>query len=184
MTELAGAVKRASRTGTILGVLLVLFGILAMMTPLASGLAVSVLIAVLLMVAGFTRLIWAFGAGSFGKGVLTFLLGGLMILCGLAVLATPLAALAGLTLMLAAYFLVDGVMDIIAAFRIRPVNGWSFMLFGGVVTLLLGLMIWRNWPLSGVWAVGTLVGIRVLLTGVEMIALGRLGSRLADNASA
>ncbi len=178
MTEVATEVRRTSPTGTILGTALVILGILALVAPLLSGLAVTVVAAVLLTAAGVTRLSWAFGAASFGRGVLTFLLGGLMILGGLVMLAAPLVGLAWLTVMLAAYFLVDGVMDIVAAIRIRPAEHWSWMLVGGLVSLLLAAVIWRQWPISGLWAVGMLVGLRLLVAGFEMIALHRLMSNV------
>jgi len=80
---------------------------------------------------------------------------------------------------LAIYFLVDGISEIIAAFRIKPDQGWGWVFFNGVVAVVLGLMIWRQWPVSGAWAIGVLVGIHILLTGWTMIILGTGARKIA-----
>ena len=74
-------------------------------------------------------------------------------------------------LLLAIFFWADGAMRIVLSFQARPLRGWGWILFGGVLSVLLGFLIFRNWPLSGAWAVGTLVGIDLLYTGWSMIAL-------------
>ena len=107
-----------------------------------------------------------------GAGILGTLLGLLTLLCGVLMLFRPVFGVAALTLMLAVYFLVDGVGEIVVAFRMKPGKGWGWMLFGGIVAVLLGFMIWRQWPLSGAWAIGTLVGIHLMLNGWTMVMTG------------
>jgi len=183
MSEPASAPREASRPGTLLGIVTLIFGILACMAPLASGVAVSLFVAILLIAAGIAQAAFAFQTGSFGKGLLTFLFGGLTILCGIVVLAHPLLGLASLTLVLAVYFLVDGISAIATAFQLKPLSGWGWMLFGGIVSVILGVLIWSNWPLSGVWAVGILVGIRLIVAGWSMIVLGSIGRELASRSA-
>ena len=60
----------------------------------------------------------------------------------------------------------------IAALRIKPDRGWGWLLFGGIVSLLLGLLIWREFPLSGTWAVGVLVGVKLLFAGLSIVTVG------------
>jgi hypothetical protein len=84
-----------------------------------------------------------------------------------------------LTLLLAVYFFVDGISEIIAALKIKPDQGWGWVLFNGVIALLLGIMIWRQWPMSGQWAIGVLVGVHILITGWTMIVLGTGARRIA-----
>ena len=105
---------------------------------------------------------------------------GLAILCGVVMLARPMLGLASLTMVLAIYFLVDGVFEIIAAFKIRGERGWFWLILGGIVSLVLAYFIWREWPVSGTWAVGILVGIRLIFAGWSMIALGGMGEAAAD----
>ncbi len=184
MNEPGSAIKSASRRGTVFGIVTVILGVLSMMAPMISGLSVAVMFGMLLIVAGFLRLIWAFGEDSFGKGVLTFLIGGLMLVVGVLVLTRPMTGLLTLALLLAAFFLVDGIFEIIAAFQAKPADGWGWLLFGGIVSVILGWMIWSDWPVSGTWAIGILVGVKLLFAGMEMIFLGSAGRSLAKDVKA
>jgi len=180
MNEIARDVKRVSRGGIVFGIVLVILGILSIMAPLFSGVAVTLLVGFFMIAAGIARLVWAFQAGSFGKGVLTFLLGGLFIVTGILMLARPLAGLASLAMVVGAFFLVDGIFEMAAAFKIKPAEGWGWMLFGGIASIVLAGMIWWDWPFSGAWAIGVLVGVKLLFSGTAMIAIGSAGSRLAS----
>lgn len=179
MSELASAVKSSSRAGTVLGILTILLGVMAMAAPLASGLAIATVVAVLLVVAGGCQLVFAFGAGSLGNGVVRFLFGAITLVGGASILARPLLGLASITLLLAGYFVIEGIFETIAALQVRPEAGWGSLLVGGLMSLILGVMIWRNWPLSGAWAIGILVGVRLLMAGWTMVALGAAGRGLA-----
>jgi uncharacterized membrane protein HdeD (DUF308 family) len=169
---------------TILGIVVLVLGFLAVLAPVVSGLAVTISVAILLIVAGILRSAWAFRAQSFGRGLLALLIGGLSVLCGVLMLTQPVLGLLSLTLVLAAYFLVDGVLEIAAALRVRPRRGWGWLLASGVASLVLGLLIWSEWPLSGVWAVGVLVGIKLVFTGTAMITVGAAVKELARGAAA
>lgn len=179
MNELGSGLKKASRRGMVLGIALVILGLLSIMAPMITGVTVSVLVGVLMIAAGIARLIWAFQAGSFGKGVLTFLLGGLLIVTGLVMLFRPVIGMASLAMLLAAFFLVDGIFEIVAAFKVKPEKGWGWLLFGGIASIVLAALIWWQWPISGAWAIGVLVGVKLLLAGSAMIALGSMGSGVA-----
>ena len=122
-------------------------------------------------------MIWAFHAGSLGKGLLAFAIGGLTLLCGVALITEPLLASGVLTIILAAYFLVDGVLEIATAFKVPPSSGRGWLLAGGVLSCFLGLMIWHQFPLSGVWAIGFLLGLKLLLIGMIMISVGPIARR-------
>jgi uncharacterized membrane protein HdeD (DUF308 family) len=127
---------------------------------------------VLVLAAGIVRIIWAFGSGSVGKGMLKFAIGVLTLLCGIVLLAHPLFASVVLTLVLAIYFVVDGIVEIVAGIKRRPALGWIWMLVGGIVSILLGVVIWRQFPLSGIWAIGILLGIKLLFVGFIMVTAG------------
>ncbi len=81
-------------------------------------------------------------------------------------------AAAQLTLMLGAYLLVDGIFGAVLAFQVKPEKGWGWMLFSAVMSVILGFLLLREWPLTGIWAVGTLVGINMLFAGFAMISIG------------
>lgn len=177
--ELGSGIKKASNRGMVFGIALVILGFLSILAPMVAGATVSMLVGVFMIAAGIARLMWAFQAGSFGKGVLTFLLGGLLIVTGLAMLFRPMIGMASMALILAIFFLADGIFEIVASFKVKPEKGWGWLLFGGVVSIVLAGLIFWQWPFSGVWAIGILVGVKLLFAGFAMIALGSMGRGVA-----
>jgi len=159
---------QVSKSAKIWGWIILIAGILALLSPLVSGLAVAMVVAVLLIFAGLTRVMHAFKGGGFWAG----LFGVLAVIVGLVMLGRPLLGLASLTMILVVYFLALGISEIIAAIQIRPAPGWGVLLFSGIVSAVLALLIWNQWPLSGVWVIGTLVGIQLVFSGMSMIAVG------------
>jgi uncharacterized membrane protein HdeD (DUF308 family) len=169
--EMLSTIKRHSGVGMAVGIFVVLAGVLALISPFVAGLSVAIAVGVLLVASGVSRLFLAFKMGSFGVGLLMFLLGALSIFVGGYMVARPGMALATLTIVLAAYFFVDGIFEIIWAFRLRPIKGWGWQAFSGIAALALGIMIWRQFPVSGVWAVGTLAGIHMIFGGSSVTSL-------------
>ena len=160
-----------------IGIFLLITGVLALGAPLVTGISIMLMIGLLMIVGGVAQCILAFKVGAFGRGVLLFLMGVLMVVVGGYMLSQPVAALASMTLFLAAYFMVTGIVELFAAFGVRPAEGWGWVLVNGIVTLLLGLMIWRQFPLSGVWAIGPLFGIKLLFSGSSLLGLGMAARR-------
>jgi len=180
MTEFTNAAKAGGNKMTIFGVIAIILGILCLLAPALTGVWALTLMGLLVLAAGIVRMIWAFQAGSFGKGLLMFAIGGLTLLCGIALVANPLFASGVLTVMLAVYFIFDGISEIVGGFRLRPGSGWGWMLFGGIVSVLLGIMIWAQFPLSGVWAIGILLGIKLFFVGLIMVMGGSAVRSIAN----
>ena len=172
--------RKGSRWIIVLGIIQILIGIVAIASPMITGLAVTAIAGALLLISGIFQIIQAFKSGNWGVGVVAFLGGAFGVICGILVLFDPLRGLAALTLVLAIYFVIDGIQRIVLASRVRPVAGWVWMLFGGFLSVLLGVLIWSRWPLSGVWAVGTLVGIHILFGGWTMVAIAMAARRVTD----
>ena len=172
MNEQPHTAAAGGRNMTVFGVIAIILGILAMLAPGLTGLSVAFLLGVIVLVGGIVRIIWAFQAGSFGRGLLMFAIGGLTLLCGIALVANPLFASGVLTILLAVYFILDGISEIAASMRLRPAVGSGWMLFGGIVSLVLGVMIWAQFPLSGAWAMGILLGIKLFFVGLIMVTGG------------
>ena len=177
-TWLAEAKKNAGLL-IFLGVLTVIFGILAIAAPFVTGIAVAMFVGFLLIFTGIARTVHAVKSQQWGTGIWGTVIGLLGVAAGLLMVFRPVVGLAWLALLLAVYFLVDGISEIIAAFKIKPDPGWGWELFNGIVALLLGIMIWRQWPVSGAWAIGVLVGIHILMSGWTMIILGTGARRVA-----
>jgi uncharacterized membrane protein HdeD (DUF308 family) len=182
--EILGTIKTHAGVGLAVGIFIAIAGVLALVAPLAAGLSVAIAVGVLLVVSGVSRIFLAFKMGSFGHGLLMFVIGLLSALAGGYMLARPGMALATITIVLASYFIVDGVFEIIWAFRLRPIKGWGWTLFSGIVALALGIMIWRQFPVSGVWAVGTLAGIHLIFGGTSLASLCGAARSAAKEAGA
>lgn len=155
-----------------LGVLTVIAGFFAMASPVLSGLSIAVFIGIAMVIGGIARTVGAFHAGSFGQGALAFIGGILTFVAGLIVAARPGIGLATITLLLGGYLLVDGICGALLAFHVRPEKGWGWMFFSAAMGVLLGFLLLREWPLSGLWAIGTLVGINLVFTGFSIITVG------------
>ena len=179
MNEFAGVAKAGGNRMTLFGVIAIILGILAMLAPVLTGMWVIILVGVLVLIGGIVRIIWALQAGSLGKGLPMFAIGGLTLLCGIVLLAHPLFASGVLTIILALYFILDGISEVVAGIKLRPGSGWGWMLFGGIVSILLGMMIWGQFPLSGAWAIGILLGIKLFFVGLIMITGGSVVSSMA-----
>lgn len=172
MVDMTDTAADGGKNPRVFGTITIILGILAIAAPLVAGVSVALLVGLLVLMAGIARMVWAFQASSLGRGLLGFAIGLLTLICGVALVTDPLLASGLLTIVLAAYFLVDGAFEVAAAFRLRPTPGWGWLLAGGVLSFVLGLMIWQQFPLSGAWAIGILLGVKLLFVGIIMIGVG------------
>lgn len=188
MVSAVESIRKKTGSARWLGVLLIVLGVLALVAPLAAGLSVTMVIGSLLLVSGVAQLSIALRGGSVGEAVWLALPGLLALLCGGYMLFQPAAALGALTLLLASLFFVQGVIEVSSGFGSRPDRGWGWLLASGVVSVLLAVAIWRQFPISGLWAVGTLVGARLLMSGISILAIGSVvrdvTSRVGDQSDA
>lgn len=164
-------VRQVSTLSTVWGVLLILLGMLAIASPLMAAVAVNVVIAWLIVLAGVVHLIVAFHTREAGRLIWRLVVGLAYIAFGAYLVARPAVGVASLTLVLASLFLVEGVLNIALFFQARSMRGSGWVLFDGVITLLLGLMIYVQWPSSSAWAIGTLVGVSLIISGVTRVML-------------
>lgn len=172
--------RHASTASILWGVLLIVFGVLAVGSPFLAAVAVNAMIAWLIVLAGAVHLMLAFRVHTAGS-ILWKLLVGLAYICfGLYVILHPVLGVESLTLILASLFLIAGVLDIVLYVTMRAIPGSSWLLVDGVVTLALGVMIYMQWPSSAAWAIGTLVGVSMIFSGVSRVAMS-LAVRKATN---
>jgi uncharacterized membrane protein HdeD (DUF308 family) len=121
---------------------------------------------------------FAWRGGRAGAVLWEILLGVVYGVIGLYVLANPVAGLASLTRAIAIYLLVEGVLEFVLSFQLRPLPGSGWLLVDGIVTLLLAVMISSTWPSSAAWVVGTLVGISILFSGITRLMLSTAVRRI------
>ncbi len=170
--ELSDVVKKGGGLIVGLGILTILLGMFAISAPLFAGVAIQYFVGAAIFVGGIFQTLHAFQGGGSRKPIFAFLSGVLAIICGCLMFAKPLLGLSVLTLFLIGYFVADGLVKIMFAFKHKPESGWGWVLISGIITLLLGLMLWNNWPLSGAWAIGVLFGINLVFDGWAMIFTG------------
>jgi uncharacterized membrane protein HdeD (DUF308 family) len=155
------------------GVVLLVLGASAIALPVLATVAFTIILGWLFLVSGVIGLfttIWMRGAPGFWWSLLSAVLG---IVVGLLLLASPLRGAVSLTLVLVAFFVIEGVATIMFALdHKRELSGrWAWMLVSGIIDLVLAVMIFAGLPSSAAWAIGLLVGINMVFGGAALIAL-------------
>lgn len=154
------------------GILSLVVGFLALGSPILFSFLIVRLLAVFALVGGVISLL----VTIFGKDVPTRGLNAVFalvrIVAGLALLYCIPSGLHVITLVFAVYLMVEGVFGIFGAFKIRERSGWTFVLLNGIVTLVLGVMVYAHWPSGSVWILGFFFGISLLVHGVALVMLG------------
>jgi uncharacterized membrane protein HdeD (DUF308 family) len=163
--------KRASGFSIVLGILMIIAGIIAMFAPWEAGLVITVVVGWSAIFNGVAQIIFGVRTHGGWHVLLEVLLGIIYIIAGVYLLMHPIGGLLALTLILASFLLVYGVFALVLAFRIKPHNGWGWVLFDGIVTILLGILIWAHWPFNADWVVGTLFGISIFMSGVTRLMM-------------
>jgi uncharacterized membrane protein HdeD (DUF308 family) len=148
---------------------MVMVGILAIALPLAAGIGVSLFVSWLIFFTGFAHLVYAFAARDAGGFLWQLLLGIFYVAGGLYLAFHPRLSLLSLTLVLAIILYAEGLMQTLAYFSLRVLPGSRWILIDGIITLLLGAMIGLSWPSGSAWAIGTLVGINFLFSGLTRL---------------
>jgi uncharacterized membrane protein HdeD (DUF308 family) len=142
-----------------------------------------VAIAWLIVLAGAVHVILAFRAHGAGSMIWKLLVGVAYVCFGVYLILHPVLAVASLTLVLASLFLIEGVLDIVLFVKMRSVGGSTWVLLDGIITLLLGLMIYMQWPSSSAWAIGTLVGVSMIISGVTRVMMSLAVRKAAQTVS-
>ena len=176
------ASRKSSGWSMLWGFLMLVCGILAISLPLASSIGIVIVLAWLILFAGILHLIFAFQSHSIGGFLWKLLLAIVYGVAGLYMLMNPVLGVISLTLLLAVFFLFEGVVEIIFYFKIRGAANAGWVLFDGIITLILGFLIWRRWPSSSVWVIGTLVGISLIFSGISRVMLSSAVRRTSATA--
>jgi uncharacterized membrane protein HdeD (DUF308 family) len=156
-----------------LGLALIAAGALAILFPLVASIAAKVMIGWFLLVAGAVTLWHAFQARSWGDALLSAAIGVLHLAVGVYLAFFPLTGLVGLTILMGALFGAQGIIEALMASRRRPAAGWGWMAVSGAASLALGLLLILGLPGTALWALGLMLGINFLTSGIMFIALAR-----------
>ena len=155
-----------------MGAFLVVVGTVAITSAFVATMAIVVVFGTLLLVGAGVQLVGAFFARKGNAFFLELLSGLFYLVAGLLIVNHPAGFSTGLTLILAVFFMVAGLFRIVMSLADR-FEGWPWVLLSGIVTLALGVLIWRQWPEAGLWVIGLFVGIEMIFSGWKwvMIAL-------------
>ena len=171
--------KQPSRPSIVWSILLIILGLLAIALPIETSLYVVIVIGWLLLFHGIGQFIHAFQSKGAGHIAWKILVAIVYVVAGIYLVVHPGVGAATLTFVLAIFFFAEGVVDIVAYFSTRKIGGSAWMLLDGIITLILGLMIWRHWPSTSFWVIGLLVGISMLMTGITRLMMALALRRLA-----
>ncbi|CFX01891.1 Hded protein [Candidatus Filomicrobium marinum] len=164
-----------------LGIISLIAGILAIAFPLIASIAVKILIGWLLILIGISQILQAFQTQRWRGAIVDFLLGALLFAAGCVLAFLPLTGLITLTLFLAIVFIVQGIFQIAISLQLRPIDGWGWLMFGGIIALGVGVLLALELPSSASWALGLLAGVNMIASGISYIALALTAKRLADS---
>jgi len=164
--SIAGDVSRNAGWSIVMGLLTAAAGLVMILYPLATATASTVFVGTVLIFAAVAQLVFAFSSPNVGNVVLKLLLGALYGIAGVSLIASPGIGVVTLTAVLGAMLVGEAIVETVIAFSLPAAAGRAGFLLNALSSLLLGVMILVQWPSSSIWAIGTLVGVAVLMNGV------------------
>jgi uncharacterized membrane protein HdeD (DUF308 family) len=167
---------------TWLGIALIVLGVIAIIFPLATTIAAKVFIGWLFIVSGAFQMWQSFSIREWGGFLWNLLIGIMYLVVGCWLAFDPTAGIIGLTVLLAITFIAQGVMEAAMANNLRPNGGWGWMMFSGLIGILAGVLIISGLPSTAIWAVGLMVGINMISSGIAFFTLGSAAKALSENA--
>lgn len=182
-TNVSPEINSNKRGSLWLGILLVALGIIGIAIPNFSTIVVESWLALLLVSAGGAKVAYAFQTRDRGGFVWKLLLGLLYAATGAMLFFNPLTGVLTLTFLLGTFLLTEGTFELILAFRLRGEPNWAWALSNGIITLVLGAIVWFGWPSNAPWLLGTVVGASVLVTGISRVMLSLNGRSDLGNPS-
>ena len=163
----------------VISILMIVAGILAIIVPPAAGIAVNIFVAWMLIFSAGSHFVYEWHNRKTSGIWWEILIGVIYAAVGVFLLLHPLVGLLSLTLALAIYLFIEAILEIFLAFQLRPLRGTGWLLFDGVVTFILGVLIFSTWPWSTEWAIGTLIGVSMLFSGISRLMMSLVAHRVA-----
>lgn len=163
--------KQSMSWSIVLSILLIVAGFLAIAMPQIAGIAVNIIVGWLLIFSGAVHIAYGWQTRKSGGIVWGILIGIVYATIGGYLLANPVLGLVSLTLGLAFYLFAEGVLELMMSYLLRTLAGSGWLLFDGIITLILAVMIWKTWPSNTEWVLGTLVGISMVFSGISRTML-------------
>lgn len=178
----ASVTSRSRAWLTAFGIVMVLAGLGAIAFPLTSSLGVEICVGIMFVIVGIAQSLIAFRSPKWFDLILG-LIGLAWLLAGIFLLMKPMEGIAILTIVVTASLLFEGLLKVFFAFLMRSIVGWGWILFDGLLALILGVLLWIQFPTSALWALGTLAGINILFSGLTLIMLASAVGKLVQTHS-
>jgi uncharacterized membrane protein HdeD (DUF308 family) len=154
-----------------LSILLIVGGLVAILLAAETTIAIVIILAWMLMIGGIVQTVHAFKSKGVGMTIWKIVVAIAYILTGLFLRMNLGVGLAALTFALIFFFIIEGLMSLVAFARERKKGGSVWLLFDGMITLLLGVLIWSHWPSRAMWIIGVFVGFNMLMNGTTRLML-------------
>lgn len=175
-------IQEHKKSFLLLGISLIVLGTLATIFAYSSTIFSVIYLGIFLIILGIFEGVQSFTLSRWSNFFLHLFLGVLYTVGGFFIVINPTANAVSLTLLLAIFFVVSGILKVVFALSKNvPHKGW--LALNGVVTFILGALIWYQWPLSGLWVIGMLVGIDAVFTGWTLIMLSMASKKLGKNST-
>jgi uncharacterized membrane protein HdeD (DUF308 family) len=165
-----------------LGIAMVVLGMIAIGDAVIATVAATVLFGFLLLAGGIAQMVSAFYAGKWSGMLLHLLIGILYVIVGLMIIDRPETSAVQLTLIIAFFLIFSGIFRTVYALSER-FTGWGWVLLNGAVSILLGFLVYKQWPYSGMWIIGLFVGIELIFNGWAWIMLSLFLRKPAESTS-
>lgn len=162
--------KTLRKHSIIAGIILLIIGVVGIFLPALMALTISMFIGWLLLFGGIIAGYHVFN--SYKKRGLAWLKPFILIATGILLLLYPFSGIAAIGLLLAVYFLIDAFAGFSFAFELRPIGGWGWMFFNGLISLTLAIIFLIGWPLNSLWLVGLVIGISLFMDGITLLVIG------------
>jgi uncharacterized membrane protein HdeD (DUF308 family) len=176
--QLASAIHTHWKLFLAQGIVMMVLGVLAVAEPNVATVAVGIFVGWLFFVGGIFRALSVWQSRQLPGFAWSMLTAVLAIVLGLILILRPLAGVLTLTMVLVAFFIIEGIASILAAIEHREhLRSWGWVVFSGIIDLLLAYLIWQGWPSSADWAIGLLVGVNMLFLGLSLV-MTALAARL------
>jgi len=173
--EISGAVTKNRKRLMGFGILSLVFGIVGTFMSVTMTMTSMIFFGILIVIGGLVFLVEAFSAPQWKGKLMNLLIALLYIVAGAIMIVNPAGSAVWFTLFIAAFLIVVGVARIIVGFQIKDeISEWGWMVFGGVLSIILGILIYMQWPVSGLWVIGLFISIELMVQGVNAIALSRV----------
>ena len=171
----AGAVTQNRKRLMGFGILSLVLGVMGTFMSVAVTMASVMVFGMLLIIAGVIFLVDSFSAPEWKGRLLGLLISLLYVAGGIVMVLYPTGSAVWFTLFIAAFLIVIGATRIFMGFKIKDVvNEWGWMVFGGILSIVLGIMIYAQWPFSGLWVIGLFISIEMIIQGFNAIILSRV----------